>query len=377
MPNDDARVLAVLRRLNEAPYGQMRTADAVRIADPDETVHGRHVLDGLGKKGWVEFLGYGQFQEVRITGAGRNELAYHEWVAIAPDAPAETPQGAPDRAGLLAAHRDLLAEVLLQLLYHSTAERGAPLESPTLCPQPDPAVNRYFIVEAVRLLESQASICVLRMDLPPELPEVALTAQGAERAIEARAIMADTAARRQAARGAVLAWLHDRQDDRRGTVHLDWFFGDRRSACRGQFFSPCDIGEAARYLHSNNLIGGKGIGKRRRPVIAWITATGIDCIERGGNIDECDAAKATAADSAARLRAPVVAFCSAVTALGVAAATLIATVGKTPTSSPWFILSLAVAAAAAFFLVSAGFPDMLRWLGSVIGGARRSGRRAR
>ena len=48
----------------------------------------------------------------------------------------------------------------------------------------------------------------------------------------------------------------------------------------------------------------------------------------------------------------------ALAGLGVAAAALIATVGKKPVSNSWFILSLVAAAAATVIFVFAGLPDL-------------------
>jgi len=60
----------------------------------------------------------------------------------------------------------------------------------------------------------------------------------------------------------------------------------------------------------------------------------------------------------ANRRGPVMSWSGALAGLGVAAAALIATVGKKPVSNSWFILSLVAAAAATVIFVFAGLPDL-------------------
>jgi hypothetical protein len=61
-------------------------------------------------------------------------------------------------------------------------------------------------------------------------------------------------------------------------------------------------------------------------------------------------------------RGPIMAWTGTLAGLGIAAATLIATVGKKPISNLWFIVSLVVAALAALMFVFAGLPDLVEWL---------------
>jgi hypothetical protein len=61
--------------------------------------------------------------------------------------------------------------------------------------------------------------------------------------------------------------------------------------------------------------------------------------------------------------------------LGVAAATLIATVGKQPAADPWFMGFLVVATLAGVIFVGAGLPDVYTWSASVLGGRREALRR--
>ncbi len=77
----------------------------------------------------------------------------------------------------------------------------------------------------------------------------------------------------------------------------------------------------------------------------------------------------------AQRRGPVIAWSGSVAGVALAAATLIATVGKKPLSDPWFIALAAVAAAASLILLAAGLPDLAAWLSGWPAAARRASRR--
>ena len=62
--------------------------------------------------------------------------------------------------------------------------------------------------------------------------------------------------------------------------------------------------------------------------------------------------------------------------LGIAAATLIATVGKQPVSNPGFVLSLVVAAVASVIFVMTGLPDLFTWSASVVRDTRQAVQRS-
>ena len=92
--------------------------------------------------------------------------------------------------------------------------------------------------------------------------------------------------RNQAARNALLSWLYDQRTYPRGAVNIESFFSDPRSSYNGDFFSLSDIDDAASYLEQNHLIDGTGVDQRRGPLLARITASGMDSIEQGGTVDE-------------------------------------------------------------------------------------------
>ena len=110
------------------------------------------------------------------------------------------------------------------------------------------------------------------------------TGQGAAHVLQARAVMMNPVRRSQAVRDALLAWLYGHRTHLQGAIHVDKFLSDPHSAYAGQFFSLHDIDDAASYLRDKELIKGTGIEQRRGPVIAAITASGIDCIEQGGSV---------------------------------------------------------------------------------------------
>ncbi len=214
--------------------------------------------------------------------------------------PASTPAGqattSPDsgeRAKLLAVHPALLADVLLQMIYnearaHSPQESDTPAGTVVQCPQVEPTVDPIVIAAALRLLESQGLIQIA-------LADVTLTESGAARVAQARRVMENPVARAQAARDALLAWLYDQRTGQQDAEHVDKFLSDPRSAANGLFFSLTDVDDAARYLQEKDLIDGARVDERRGPVIASITATGIDCAEQGGNV--ADFEKQPAKDS--------------------------------------------------------------------------------
>lgn len=77
----------------------------------------------------------------------------------------------------------------------------------------------------------------------------------------------------------------------------------------------------------------------------------------------------------ADVRGPVTAWSGTLAGLGVAASTVITTVGKQPTSDPWFILFVVVAVIAALIFVVTGLPDVFTWSASVLSDTRQLLRR--
>src|SRR5258708_26831824 len=74
-------------------------------------------------------------------------------------------------------------------------------------------------------------------------------------------------------------------------------------------------------------------------------------------------------------RGPVVAGSGTMAGLGIAAATLIETVGKKRVSNPWFIAGVVVAVVSTAIFVFAGLPDLFSWVRSGLHGARSAARR--
>lgn len=68
----------------------------------------------------------------------------------------------------------------------------------------------------------------------------------------------------------------------------------------------------------------------------------------------------------AKSRTEITTFTGVLSGLGIAAATLIATVGKQPLSNPWFILFTVVAAASGLVFILAGLAPLLGWVRLVL-----------
>jgi hypothetical protein len=214
--------------------------------------------------------------------------------ASAPAAASASPSP-PNEAELLGTHPELLADVLLQLIYDAVQPHCQPglSDRPAVAvprPQVAPALHPGVIQSALLLLESrgyiQPSLPAVGDTRGKSLAKVQLTVQGAAHVVQARSVMTNRIRRSQVTRDALLAWMYDQRAHPQGAVHVDNFFRGPQSAFNGQFFSLSDVDDAASYLQEKGLIAGTGVDRRRGPVIAQITANGIDCVEQGGSVSE-------------------------------------------------------------------------------------------
>jgi hypothetical protein len=354
MPDDHDRALGVLRWLGTVnPEGRINTDAAVKFADAADRNHGRHVLNLLEGESWVKFAGL-YSHEVEITETGRNELAYLDgWEAAAPAAvPSLT-----GRARLLATDPGLYADVVLQRIYDaSDAHPGRMID----CPSPEHGLSPNAVMTALwRWLVPARLVRITRVPPPPDLPEVALTPEGCAYVRHAREVMADPAIRCRKARGALLAWVHDRREDP-APARVTEFSENSRGTYRGRFFSPHDVSEAAQYLRAQGLAIATGRGGR---LAVHITQAGIDCVQRGADVADLGGAADDAGTADDKARGSAATFCGVLATIGWAAVAALITLSKYPVSNPWFILSLIVAVAATVLFVLAGGPDLLRWLG--------------
>jgi hypothetical protein len=379
----DERELAVLRALAASPNGRLRTSQAWAVADDANLARSKLVVTALSAAGWVAFEGNGPAQQVHITDAGRNELTYQDWATIppqptqAPNAPqaaiAIGPAGTT-RAELLARHQETLADVLAELIFDASEPIG-PAGRLVSCPPTDPPVQAALVIGALRRLESRGHIRIPQLLPPPELPEVTLTDAGADSVRQARAVMAGPQ-RSQLARDALLGWLYEQSSQDHAAASLAGFYGHQRSAHGGQFFSVSEVDAAARYLRDQDLAVAAHPGRRRAPAAMRLTARGIRCVEENdGSVSSYVAEHASEAVEQAKAaldaRRAVAGWSVGIAAAVLAAATLIATIAKQPTSSLWFRVSLGVAAAGFLIALIAGVPDLRSWLS---GGFRRARR---
>lgn len=205
-----------------------------------------------------------------------------------------TRDDARSRSDFLAADIGLVADVLLELLYDKAQPHCQPgirdsLFAPIRLPAVEGVADPTAIQAAVAVLQSKQFVAVVSTATGTEKsgrPEVVLTEAGAARVVSTRAVMTNSLRRGQFARNRLLAWLHEQRKDPRGAVLVDNVLRGRHGAVGGQFFTIEDVDDAASYLREKGLIAGSGVNERRGPVLAYITADGIDCIERGGNVAE-------------------------------------------------------------------------------------------
>jgi hypothetical protein len=217
------------------------------------------------------------------------------WKAPAP-APrplAPTSEAAWNRAKLLTAEPGLLAEVLLERIYDEAQPHCQPgisdsLFDPIFCPRIERVDDQAVTQAALVILQSQGYVELLAPASGDPWnagsSRVMITKAGAARVVHTRSVMTNGMRRSQAARNALLAWLYEQRTDPRGSVIVDNVLRSPHGAFNGQFFGIDDVDDAASYLREKGLIAGSGADQRRGPVLARITAEGMDCIERGGNV---------------------------------------------------------------------------------------------
>ena len=206
---------------------------------------------------------------------------------------APTSEAAWNRAKLLTAEPALLAEVLLERTYDEAQPHCQPGISDSLfdsifCPRIERVDDQAVIQAALVILHSQGYVELLAPASGDPRgagsPEIMITQAGAARVVHTRSVMTNGMRRSQAARNALLAWLYEQRADPRGSVIVDNVLRSPHGAFNGQFFDIDDVGDAASYLLEKRLIDGSGADQRRGPILARITAEGMDCIERGGNV---------------------------------------------------------------------------------------------
>ena len=139
--------------------------------------------------------------------------------------------------------------------------------------------------DALSQLEAQGLIRLVWANQP--LPDVILTAAGAASARGSNEGWNIRTSRNRAVRNALLAWLHDQEDNLQGAALLASFLQDPHSIIGGHITSPADLDAASAYLCDKKLIQGTAfIDQQRGPVWAHLTADGIDCMEHGGDVAE-------------------------------------------------------------------------------------------
>jgi hypothetical protein len=148
-------------------------------------------------------------------------------------------------------------------------------------------VDDCKIEEGVRNLGAYDVIKLFQLDPPPVLPRVQLTNTGADLAKARIENWNSRVFRDRAARNVLLSWLHEYGDSPQGSVPLTNFWRDPRSAVEGHFFTAAELDAAAAYLHDKGLIEGTAFEDHHRgPRWARMTASGIDCLEQGGDVAE-------------------------------------------------------------------------------------------
>lgn len=148
----------------------------------------------------------------------------------------------------------------------------------TIQPPLDPTATEA----ALRRLKAEGCIQLHRIQPPPRLPHVQLTATGAARAEHARQRWENRVHRDRAARNALLAWLHAQRATPQGPVPLAGFLHAPQSVIDGHFLTADDLAAAAGYLYQKSLI--TGLPADDTPITAGLTADGTDCIEQGGDV---------------------------------------------------------------------------------------------
>ena len=196
--------------------------------------------------------------------------------------PAQEPIAEEVHRALLSAHPALLADVLLNWIH--TSAGGSP-SAMVACDAFEPDIARAAIEDVLRTLESRGYVQLHWLNPTPALPGATLTQSGAVHAESGYKRWRSRVFRDRAARNALLAWLHD-EGTQNDPMPLPGFLRDPRSAIDGHFFAAADRDAAAIYLYQKRLIDGDFIEEQRCPYIAWLTADGIDCMERGGNVAE-------------------------------------------------------------------------------------------
>jgi len=169
--------------------------------------------------------------------------------------------------------------------YYVTTERAELARS---CPgDSNPAES---LGETFELLYQQrlVSYVVYTGDVGHVPPRVELTHAGVEAVQQIRRLRADPAARRPAARDALLRWLYDRAVAGERSPQLEDFWQSGYSrflSTRGGFFTTVEINDASRWLNDEGYLTGAGTsaGAMLHPVI---TPKGERLVENGRSTSE-------------------------------------------------------------------------------------------
>jgi hypothetical protein len=184
----------------------------------------------------------------------------------------------PEQVNATFADAAVLPGYLLRWIGERTA--GDPLGHVDLADLHDdlPAVH---LVPAVRLLEHEGLIDVI---WGPEYsdPSAALTASGLQKLQDVERRWRQRSWREPAARDAVMNWIYEAEEGvPTGYLPITGFFRHRRSVVDGFMFSVDDVDRASAYLAEQGLIEGLTVDQLRGPVQVRLTASGIDCMEKG------------------------------------------------------------------------------------------------
>lgn len=208
---------------------------------------------------------------------------------------APTSEATWNRAKLLTAEPALLADVLLERIYDQAQPHCQPGFSPSIfvpvpCPRIERVDDQAVIRTALLILQSQGYVELLVTTSSNatgrDFPRILITPIGAAHVLHTRSIMSNNVRRRRAARHGLLAWLYEQRADLRDAVAPDNMLRSPFGAIGGQFFTASDVDEAAAYLQKKGLIAGSGAWGHRGPLLACITAEGIDRIEEEDDVSD-------------------------------------------------------------------------------------------
>jgi hypothetical protein len=198
-----------------------------------------------------------------------------EWQAEQEPAPDTDAKAADEKAVRL--HPDVLPGFLLRWI---AAQPGRLTPEPVECKEFDSDVPAQQLVEAVRDLEQRGLVDVI-WAAGGTSPSAVPTPAGSLHFQETDRRWNDRRWREPAARDAVMSWIYNRDEDASvDGLPVEHFFLDTHSAVEGRTFSDTDIARACAYLAENGLIDGPTVDQARGPVRVWLTARGIDCMEK-------------------------------------------------------------------------------------------------